>query len=84
MHTGRAFVHTVMQTHVVANIRAELARRGKTQEDLAEALGIARQNISQRLRNRVSFRIEELQAVADFLGIPIADLLINHESEASA
>jgi transcriptional regulator with XRE-family HTH domain len=73
-----------MQTHVVANIRAELARRGKTQEDLAEALGIARQNISQRLRNRVSFRIEELQAVADFLGIPIADLLINHESEASA
>ena len=72
-----------MQTHVAANIKAELARRDKTQEDLAAVLNISRQGISQRLLGRVAFRVYELQKIADYLGVPVAELLAD-QTEASA
>lgn len=65
----------VMHSHVPANTRAELARSGKTQEDIAEVLGITRQGVSQRLLGRVEFRVSELQKIADYLGIPVSALL---------
>lgn len=65
-----------MQTHVAANVRAEIARRkGTKQEDLADLLGITRQAVSRRLLGRVDFRVAELQAIADYFGIPISTLL---------
>lgn len=71
------------QLHISANIRAEAARRGKTQADLAHAIGTSRQAISQRLLGRINWRIDELQTIADFLGVPLAEL-INTGTKASA
>ncbi len=65
----------VMQSHVADNVRAEAARRGKNQGDLAQLLGISRQGVSQRLLGRIEFRVGELQAIAAFLNVPITALL---------
>lgn len=60
-------------------IKAELARRGATQAELAAALGITQSGISRRLTGTQPFRTDELEAVADFLGVQIT---INLESVA--
>jgi transcriptional regulator with XRE-family HTH domain len=52
-----------------------MARRGKTQGDIAELLNITRQGVSQRLLGRVDFRVGELQRIADYLAVPVADLI---------
>ena len=73
----------VMQSHVAANVRAEMARRRKRQEDIAELLSLTRQGVSQRLLGRVDFRIGELQAIADYLSVPISVLLTDNAKAAS-
>lgn len=65
----------MQQTTVAANVRAELARRRITQSEVAERLGVSRQNIAQRLNGSVDFRVGELLAIADLLGIPAANFL---------
>jgi transcriptional regulator with XRE-family HTH domain len=65
----------MQQIDVAANVRAELARRRITQTDVAQRLGVSRQNVAQRLNGSVDFRVGELIAVADMLGITIAELL---------
>jgi transcriptional regulator with XRE-family HTH domain len=62
-------------TDVAANVRAELARRRIRQIDVAERLGVSRQNVSQRLNGSVDFRVGELIAIADLLGITVVELL---------
>ncbi len=63
------------QSDVAGNIRAELARRKRTQTGLAERLGMKRQNLSQRLHGRVPFRLHELQTAADYLDMSLVDLI---------
>lgn len=53
---------------VLANIRAEMARRQVRQQDLAERLGIAQQGISMRLNGKTPLTAEEIQIIADELG----------------
>ncbi|MBP6571334.1 MAG: hypothetical protein QG655_3235 [Actinomycetota bacterium] len=65
----------MQQTNLAANIRAELARNGKTQSDLADHLGITRQALSQRLLGRVDFRMGEVTATASFLSTSISALV---------
>ena len=65
----------MQQTDLSANIRAELARRGKSQGDLAQLLGITRQGVSQRLLGRVDWRISELQTIAEMLGTTVGQLV---------
>lgn len=65
----------MQQTNLAANIRAELARIGKTQSDLADHLGITRQALSQRLLGRVDFRMGEVTATANFLNTTISALV---------
>jgi transcriptional regulator with XRE-family HTH domain len=69
-------------SHVPANIRAEAARRGKSQADLAVVLKLSRQGVSQRLLGRVPFRIHELQEIANYLEVPLSRLV--DEAKASA
>ena len=64
---------------VPANIRAELARRGISQVDLAMHLfgrddKTGRQRIWRRLAGRVPFSADELAATADLLGVTVASL----------
>ena len=75
MFAQRVFVLLMQQIDVAANVRAELARRRITQTDVAQRLGVSRQNVAQRLNGSVDFRVGELIAVAEMLGITIAELL---------
>jgi transcriptional regulator with XRE-family HTH domain len=63
------------QTNVAANVRAELARKRISQTQIAEHLGVSRQNVAQRLNGRVDFRVGELIAIAALLDIPAAAFL---------
>jgi transcriptional regulator with XRE-family HTH domain len=56
-------------------VRAEMARRGVTQEALAEQLGWTQRKISYRLTGTSSFRADEIVAVAAALAVPVTVLL---------
>ena len=59
---------------VGVEVRVALTRRGMTQTDLAQQLGLSQTAISRRLTGEVPFDVEELAATADFLAVEIADL----------
>ena len=59
---------------VGANVRAEMARRGITQTQLAEQIGRSQPQLSKRLTGAIPFDINELTAVADALSVPIEKL----------
>ncbi len=63
---------------VAASVRAEMARRRVTQSDVAKALGMKQTAVSRRLTGQVPFDVNELTAVAAFLGVPVAALLGAH------
>lgn len=58
-----------------AALREALRRRGIRQEGAAATLGLSQAAISRRLAGEVPWRIEELEALAELLGIPLAELL---------
>lgn len=60
---------------VAANVRAEMARHGYSQRQLAGELDIAQQNLSQRLNGRVPFDINELDRIAAVLGVELGALI---------
>lgn len=60
---------------IARSVRAEMARRGINQETLAERLGLTQRAMSRRLTADTSFRAEELAAIADVLGVPVATFL---------
>lgn len=60
---------------VGSNIRAELARRGLSQRDLATHLGISQSQLSKRLRGQIDLSVAELSAAAAYLDVPIGALL---------
>lgn len=67
-----------MQTpsaEVGANIRAEIARRGIHQTDLAAQLGISQSALSKRLRGTTPLDINEVADIAAALGVPLSTLL---------
>lgn len=63
----------------VAQIRAVMAAKGVTQEQLAQALDLAQSSVSRRLAGSQPFRTDELDAVARHLG---TRLVINLEDVA--
>jgi transcriptional regulator with XRE-family HTH domain len=60
---------------VAAEIRAEMGRQQKSQEDLADVLGTARSVISLRLNGHRPFKLDEVQRLADYFGVPITALI---------
>jgi transcriptional regulator with XRE-family HTH domain len=64
-----------MGTNEAANIRAEMARNGLTQRDLAALLGLSQPTVSARLRGRTDFTVSEVRAIARWLGVPVAVLI---------
>lgn len=65
------------RTPVADNVRAELARYNVTQTAIAEALSLTRSAISRRLRGETQFRADELQRIADHLGLDVASFYGN-------
>ena len=68
---------------VASNIRAESARRGVVQSDIASALGVQQGTISRRWRGGRAWPLEDLPTVADILGVSVA-YLVTDNSGASA
>ena len=71
-------IHADMETfseQVAANIRAELARQKKTQSHLIEVWGITQGSVSKRLSGATPLDVNEVQKVADWLGIPLSRLI---------
>ena len=60
---------------VASNIRAEAARRGLYQIDLAAALGVTSSAISKRWKGVRSWKLEELPTIAKALGVKVTDLM---------
>lgn len=60
---------------VAGEVRAHMARRRVTQVQLAEMLGIKQVSVSERLRGKTPFRLDELGIIADAFGIHPAALL---------
>lgn len=56
---------------VAGNVRAELARGGVSQSVLARKLQRTQQYVSRRLVGNVPFNVDELDQIAQVLGIPV-------------
>lgn len=69
---------------VAANIRAELARHRTSGSALARHLGIPQSAVSRRLNGHVAFDLDQLPAIAEFLGVPVAALLADPPDVAGA
>lgn len=59
-----------------------LARKRSNQGKLADHLKLSQPAIHRRMTGKVSWRISELEDVADFLGVTVSELI--RESKASA
>ncbi|WP_079670459.1 helix-turn-helix domain-containing protein [Mycobacteroides abscessus] len=62
-------------SRVAANVRAEMARGQITQQSLASRVELSQQAISRRLTGRQPFNTEELQGIAEALGVGIEQLV---------
>mgnify|MGYP002737470240 CR=1 FL=1 len=60
---------------VAGNVRAELARRGISQAELAVKLNRSQPFVSRRILGKVPFNIEDLSDIARILDIPMALLV---------
>jgi transcriptional regulator with XRE-family HTH domain len=60
---------------VAAEVRAELARRNISKTEAAAKLGISRTLLWNRLRGESPFTVDELEALAELLGVPAARFL---------
>jgi transcriptional regulator with XRE-family HTH domain len=68
------------RAYVAANVRAEAARLGLRQADLAGSLGVSQETLSRRLTGRVPFDVDELVDVAAALGVDPRELLTRRTS----
>lgn len=60
---------------VGANVRAELARRSLTQDDLARHLGLPQPAVSRRIRGLTPWTVDELVSAAEFFDVAPVVLL---------
>lgn len=57
-----------------AKIKGLLRENGKTQADLATAIGVSPAAMSQKLNKQRPISLEEAEKMADFFGIPCAEI----------
>lgn len=62
-------------SQISAKIKANLAFQGKSQIQLAEALGLTRESLNRRLSGKTSWEIDEVMAVSTYLEMPFEDLM---------
>lgn len=62
------------RSHIAGEVRAGLARKGMTQAQLAEIIGISRPTLNGRLTGDSAFNTDELFAIAGALDIAFASL----------
>ncbi len=60
---------------VAGNVRALMARRGVSQHQVADVLGLSQTAVSKRLRGVTPWDVNEMGTLAEAFGVPIAVLL---------
>lgn len=70
--------------YVAAEVRAALARDGRSAAQLAADTGIPRSSLSKKMRALVAFTVEEVLAIAIALNIDPGILLPRNIAESSA
>ena len=60
---------------VASSVRAEMARRGLTQGDVAAELALPRTAVSRRLTGQTPWTADELHALAVMMGVPVSRFL---------
>lgn len=61
--------------HVGQEVRVALVRRGMTQRQLAESLGMTPNTLSAKITGMRPFDLDELADIEHVLGVPLAELL---------
>lgn len=69
-----------LTNHVADVVHTELARRRKTQNDLAKALHLTPPSISRRMTGQTPWDLRDLEAASRFLRVPVSRLI--REAEA--
>lgn len=89
MHINRIQVNVtdmrlIEATDSAAAVRAELGRKGLPKAALVPVLGLSYSAVHKRVSGDKPFTVVELSRIADFLGVPITELLGTKNSEALA
>jgi transcriptional regulator with XRE-family HTH domain len=66
---------TNLTTATAAAVREHVRRHSLRQVDVALALGLSQQAVSDRLTGRTPFTLSDLERLAELLGVPVAELL---------
>lgn len=70
-------------TAVASAIRTELDQRGISGRQLAEAMKWKRSTTARRLKGEHPFTVDQLTAIASYLGVPAASLIPDGQQAAS-
>lgn len=60
-----------LATDIATEVRAEISRQKKPQREIADLLNLSQQQVSERVRGDVEWRISELVRVASWLGVSV-------------
>ena len=75
MARGQKRGTTEVELHATNEIKAWMARRGVSQQELAEAIGYHPSAISLRLKGKTAFTLRDLAQIAAFLDVNLMQLL---------
>lgn len=64
-----------LRQRVAEEVRALMARRRLVQVDLVPVLRVEQPQVSARLRGKVPFTLDDLEALAGFFQVPLSQLL---------
>jgi len=62
-------------SRIAGEIRAALARARIPQTDVADALNMSQASVSRRLTGDTPLDVNELQVIADLVGVPMVEFL---------
>jgi transcriptional regulator with XRE-family HTH domain len=68
-------VTLTLHRRVAANVRSAMGYHGYVQADLARMLHMPQQSISDRLRGKTAFTLNELETLAPYLGLTVAEII---------
>lgn len=70
---GKSTVDTYWK-RVARGVRAEMGRQRRNANELVPVLGLTRNTVYRRVNGQVPFNLEQIEAVAAWLGVTVADL----------
>lgn len=66
---------TPLNEHIAAEIRAELGRANISQAEFAPRIGLTSSSLSRRMNGEIPWNIDELELVAQELGVELGQLM---------